>query len=82
MKRCPVCRAGVKENLTCRRCRSDLTDLVVLENQAEYMMVRAVQCLQDGNVTQALRFCIHSENLKRTEFGASLSGFLKASHAQ
>ncbi len=77
MERCPVCRARVKENPLCRRCGSDLTDLFVLEKQAEYMLVRAVQCLQAGKVTMALRFSDHANTLKRTEFGELFSGFLR-----
>ncbi len=76
MERCPVCRAWFKGMPVCRRCKSDLTDLVVLEKQAEYTMMQAVQQLQVGNLSKARQFCICSETLQRTEFGAALLGFI------
>ncbi len=78
MKRCPVCRARVKDNSICRRCGSDLIDLLVLENQAEYMLVRAVQCLQKGDITLSLRYSDHANTLQRTEFGELFSAFLRS----
>ncbi|NOQ46019.1 MAG: hypothetical protein GQ559_05020 [Desulfobulbaceae bacterium] len=77
MERCPVCRARVKGKYACRRCKSDLGDLHALENQADYMMTRAMQHLRAGNIKQASRFCIHSGNLKRTEFSEIFHRFLK-----
>jgi len=78
MKRCPVCRAKVKEKSVCRRCRADLTDLITLEHQADYMMTMAVRYLRDGNIQQARRFCNHAVHLQSTEFGEIFRAFLKA----
>lgn len=77
MKRCPVCKARLKDNPVCRRCKADLNDLFILENQADYMMVRAVQRLQAGDFTQAIRYCRHANNLKKTQFGELFSDFLR-----
>jgi hypothetical protein len=76
MERCPVCRASWKGKPACRRCKSDLTDLIALEKQAEYIMAQAVRHLGAGNISNARRFCVHAENLQRTEFGSALLGFL------
>ncbi len=76
MERCPVCRAWFKGMPVCRRCKSDLTDLIALEKQAEYTMMQAVQQLQVGNLSKARQLCICSETLQRTEFGATLLGFI------
>lgn len=76
MKRCPVCRAKNKGESVCRRCRSDLTNIITVENQAEFAMTMAVRYLQEGNLRQSQRFCTYSCRLKRTEFGEMFSGFL------
>ncbi len=76
MERCPVCRAGFKGTPQCRRCKSDLTDLIALEKQAEYTMMQAVQQLQVGNLSKARQLCVCSETLQRTELGAALLGFI------
>ena len=75
MERCPVCRAGFK-GTPCRRCKSDLTDLIALEEQAESTMMQAVRQLKAGNLGRARQLCTHAETLQRTEFGATLLGFL------
>ena len=75
MMRCPVCRAKNREAV-CRRCRTDLTDIITVEAQAEFAMITAVRYLQKGNLDQAKRFCTYSCRLKRTDFGEMFSGFL------
>ena len=75
MERCPVCRAGFK-GTPCRRCKSDLTDLIALEEQAEFAMKQAVRHLKDGNIGRARQLGAYSETLQRTAFGAALLGFL------
>ncbi|CAK8718418.1 hypothetical protein KKHLCK_07585 [Candidatus Electrothrix laxa] len=76
MERCPVCQARFKGTPECRRCKSDLTDLIALENRAEYVIIQAMRHLQAGNISRARQLCNHSETLQRTEFGAALLGFL------
>uniref|UniRef100_UPI0040573D1A hypothetical protein n=1 Tax=Candidatus Electrothrix sp. TaxID=2170559 RepID=UPI0040573D1A len=76
MERCPVCRAWFKGMPVCRRCKSDLTDLLALEKQAEFTMIQAVQQLKVGNLHKARLLCECSEKLHRTEFGAKLLGFI------
>ncbi|MCI5138859.1 MAG: hypothetical protein D3922_10690 [Candidatus Electrothrix sp. AR1] len=76
MERCPVCQAWFKGMPVCRRCKSDLTDLIALEKQAEFIMVEAMQHLKSGNISRARQLCAHSETLQRTEFGSTLRGFL------
>ncbi len=77
MERCPVCRAKVREQSSCRRCRADLTALLTLENRADYMLVESVRFLINGNLPQARRFCAQAGHLHRTEFSEILSGFLR-----
>ena len=76
MERCPVCRAWFKGMPVCRRCKSDLSDLIALEKQAESTMMQAVQHLKAGNLSKARQLCACSETLQRTEFGGALLGFI------
>ncbi|MCI5149759.1 MAG: hypothetical protein D3916_10305 [Candidatus Electrothrix sp. MAN1_4] len=76
MERCPVCRAWFKGMPVCRRCKSDLTDLIALEKQAESNMVQAVHQLKAGNLYKSRLLCVCAENLHRTEFGEKLLGFI------
>ena len=76
MNKCPVCRAKFKGQAVCRRCRSDLSALIILEKQAETMIVHACKYLRQGDIEQARRFCTHSANLSRTEFSRVFSEFL------
>jgi len=77
MERCPVCRARNKGESVCRRCRSDLSDIMTIDAQADLAMLQAVKCLQDGNIAQAKRQCIYSCRMKRTDFGEVFGGFLE-----
>ncbi len=77
MKRCPVCRARNKGEPVCRRCRSDLADIISIEAQAELAMTTAVGYLRKGNLSQAQRFCTYACRLKRTQFGEMLVSFLE-----
>jgi hypothetical protein len=76
MERCPVCRAWFKGMPVCRRCKSDLSDLIALEKQAESTMLQAMLHLKRGNLRKARQLCVCSETLQRTEFGATLLGFV------
>ena len=76
MERCPVCRASFKGMPVCRRCKSDLTDLITLEKQAEYRMMQAVLQLLAGNLSKARQLCRTSATLQRKDFGAALLGCL------
>ena len=76
MRRCPVCRARNKGEAVCRRCLSDLTDILTVEVQADFAMTQAFQNLQDGNIAQAQKQCAHACRMKRTEFGEIFSAFL------
>lgn len=76
MIRCPVCRAKNKDQSVCRRCHSDLTDIIIVEAQAELAMTTAIRYLREGNLRQAQRFCTYACRLKRTEFGEMFSDFL------
>jgi len=76
MRRCPVCRASNQGASVCRRCHSDLTDIIAIEVQADLTMVQAVKYLQKGNIHQAKRLCTYACMLNQTEFGEMFSGFL------
>lgn len=76
MRRCPVCRARNKGESVCRRCRSDLADIIAIDRQADLAMTQAVKYLQDGNISQAKHLCIYACRMKQTEFGEAFSGFL------
>ncbi|MDY0310927.1 MAG: hypothetical protein RBR20_02275 [Desulfobacterales bacterium] len=43
MKRCPVCRANLKDGESCRRCGADLTRLIQIETAARSHYQAAVE---------------------------------------
>ena len=76
MERCPVCRAKWRGTPKCRRCKSDLTPLLFLEERAEDTMRQAVQEFAKGRLKTARRLCIRADNLKKSVFGTWFIAFL------
>ena len=54
--RCPTCNALRHGDALCPRCKSDLTLLVKLEQQADYLHQRAGRCYGRGWYRQAAAF--------------------------
>lgn len=76
MERCPVCQARLKQDPACPRCRTDLSMLVAIENQAALKLGRAIAALAADNGVQALRTVEASLHLKRGPLASRLRGFL------
>lgn len=78
MKKCPVCRATVKERGECRRCRADLTPLFEIEHCADLLASRAVHALAAGDFDMARRLAEESLSLHNSKFIRVLLGFIAA----
>lgn len=46
MEKCPVCRAVVGDQTRCRRCRTDLSVLLQMEDQAAELRQKAMDAFQ------------------------------------
>lgn len=76
MDHCPVCgarRAG--PTATCRRCRSDLTELTAIAARAEEVARLAVQALANGNLDMARHWATRARLLHATPLHRHLVGF-------
>lgn len=49
MERCPACNAQVREKTVCRRCKTDLTLMIAVEDQAARHTDEADLAFQAGN---------------------------------
>ncbi|MDH3349354.1 MAG: hypothetical protein OEM02_14805 [Desulfobulbaceae bacterium] len=76
MKKCPVCRATVKQRGECRRCRADLTPLFELEERADQLASRAVHALAAGDPATARHLAEKSFSLHDCLFIRKLLKFL------
>jgi hypothetical protein len=59
--RCPVCRAE-NDDVTCRRCKADLSLLAALEQAREQALAEAAHAAAEGNGMGTL---IHAEKAHR-----------------
>ncbi|MBI2806163.1 MAG: hypothetical protein HYX68_14370 [Planctomycetes bacterium] len=60
--RCPVCKAENALDVTCRRCKADLSLLVTLEDSRAYALAEAAQAAAAGDAGQTL---VHAEAAHR-----------------
>ena len=81
MERCPVCRARVKEKKpVCRRCRSDLSLLFEIEEQAAALVELAARALTDGSRSKAAALAAKSLVLQDTLFARTLCRFIESDY--
>ena len=52
--RCPVCRAETAEDVTCRRCKADLSLLVTLEKARRHALAQAARAAAFGDGARTL----------------------------
>ncbi|MBE9561331.1 MAG: hypothetical protein IMF12_00525, partial [Proteobacteria bacterium] len=64
MKRCPICKGRLQENI-CSRCGADLAMLLTIEQQAASQLNKAIFQLSKGNLNQAKLAVENSLQLKR-----------------
>jgi hypothetical protein len=60
--RCPVCRAEIAEDLTCRRCKADLSLLVSVEQARRAALSNAAHAASTGDGMRTLQ---HAETAHR-----------------
>ena len=77
MERCPACRARLRQELVCPRCRTDLARTLEIEAQADAALRRAVVRLAEGDDAQAMRALEASLRMKREPLASLLLGFLR-----
>ena len=62
--RCPVCRAE-NDDVTCRRCKADLSLLVALEQARHHALTEAALSAAEGNGMRTLAFAEKAHRLRR-----------------
>lgn len=82
MDRCPICRASLNGDTTCRRCRADLRQVQAIARQAEELAGAAMLSLAQGDIAKArslltrtrqLHASADAEVLWRLTLGISMS---------
>ncbi len=69
--RCPVCRADNTET-TCRRCKSDLTLAVAVEEQRKFALSQARQALRDNDWAGVVQHASTALSLRQGKDAAQL----------
>ncbi|CAK0765810.1 hypothetical protein CCP3SC15_3360002 [Gammaproteobacteria bacterium] len=75
MERCPVCRAALAGNITCRRCGCELAGVAATEDAAEALLHTSVTALAEGEWDRAAHFAATSAGLHHTPLAVALIGF-------
>jgi hypothetical protein len=63
MEKCPVCRATVTQQTTCRRCKSDLSALLKMETDALMYREQAMEAFRKKEFTQMFDHAKRSASL-------------------
>ncbi|SMD04834.1 hypothetical protein SAMN02746065_12455 [Desulfocicer vacuolatum DSM 3385] len=63
MEKCPVCRAAVTHQTTCRRCKTDLSTLLKMESDALIYRDQAMEAFKEENFMQMFEFAKRSAAL-------------------
>src|ERR1043166_10279889 len=63
--RCPVCRAENAEEPTCRRCKADLSLLVLVEQARRTALAKAALAAAKGDGVRTLHFAEEAHRLRR-----------------
>ena len=66
MEKCPVCRAAVTHQTTCRRCKTDLSVLLKMETDALKYRALAVEAYKKKEFTQMFDHAKRSASLVGT----------------
>ncbi len=76
MERCPGCNARTIKKLTCPRCRTDLSGIVLSEQWAHYWLAEAIQYAEKNNTELCLSALYRSLNLKKSRLATVFRDFL------
>lgn len=76
MERCPTCQARLKDAPVCPRCKTDLSQPLSIQAQADAWLRRAIALLAAGDERAALVAVETSLRLKREALAVLLRGFL------
>ncbi|PIE64364.1 MAG: hypothetical protein CSA26_08375 [Desulfobacterales bacterium] len=82
MEKCPHCRARLREERTCPRCRTDLTLALDIETEARIMAGQAVTSLASGDAAAAAKYAEKSKKLHNTLFSRVLLEFCSAAYTK
>ena len=78
MDRCPTCNAKYKGSPVCYRCKSDLSVIISIENQAAFHLAQAKHYIKDRAYDNALDALNKSLHLIKTEEGLNLKSYVFA----
>jgi len=73
--RCPVCRAGFRQQSTCPRCGANLAVLMRLAGRSYLARQAARAALRDGDLPRARELACRAQRLCETAAGRSLATF-------
>lgn len=80
MKRCPACRARISEKCdACERCGCDLSMLMCIENQADYLLRQALSAIQNEQLIEAKKILLTLNQLKHSPLTFALLNFVDIS---
>ncbi len=77
MEKCTHCRARLKGQIVCSRCKADLEFVLAAEVQAQTMARCAVQSLVSGDIPAAKKYANKARRLHGTLFSRALIGFVE-----
>ncbi len=66
MEKCPVCRATVTHQITCRRCKTDLSVLLTMETDALMYREQAMEAFKEKEFVQMFDHAKRSASLVST----------------
>lgn len=66
-RRCPTCTADLDEETVCRRCGTDLGEIIAVEQAAERLANQALGALGAGDAEQASSLADQALRLHRSE---------------
>ncbi|PID74769.1 MAG: hypothetical protein CSB28_01470 [Desulfobacterales bacterium] len=75
MEKCPHCRARLKRQRTCPRCKTDSKLALDIETEAQTMAGQAVTSLASGDAATAAKYAEISNKLHNTLFSRMLLEF-------
>lgn len=75
MDKCPACNADYRGKPVCHRCKSDLTLLLAVEQQAARYLEKALAALENRDYESAYALSGRSCALRKTEQAMSVSRY-------
>lgn len=78
MTQCPVCKAKIKAETVCYRCKTNLTMLLRIEATAALLLEQSKSSILNSDYDRALQLVQQSRRLHHTPAAESLELFIRA----